>query len=58
MQYDEPVDSTIFDIFIVKDLSSNLKSWNSSEIKKKKMMIVIHNGLSIAMPIIHSYIKI
>jgi len=53
MLYEKPMDSTIFDIFTVKKLSHDLKTWDISEIKKKVMLI--YDGISsIAMPIIHT----
>lgn len=53
MLYKKPVDSKIFDIFIVDNISNSLKSWNISELKKK-VMLIIHDGISIAMPILHT----
>jgi len=53
MLYEKPIDSTIFDIFVVKNLSHSLRTWNVSEIKKKVMLIKI-DGLSIAMSIVHT----
>jgi len=53
MLHEKPMDSTIFDIFIVKKLSHDLKIWDISEIKKKVMLI--YDGISsIAMPTIHT----
>lgn len=51
--YKKPVDSTIFDIYIVKNLSNKLSCWDYLDIKKKIMLIEHENNL-IAMPIIHT----
>lgn len=51
--YTNPVDSTLFNICIVNHLSENLKYWNDFEIEKK-IMLITHNHLLIAMPLINS----
>lgn len=51
--YEEPIDSAILEIFEVQNLSSLIKSWPMSDLKKK-MMVLNHNNKNIAMPIIHS----
>lgn len=51
--YINPIDSTLLDIFEVKNLSKNIYHWEISSIKKK-MMTLKHDGKLIAMPIIHS----
>jgi hypothetical protein len=49
----DPINSTIIEIFEIKNLSDQLKHWAISNIKKK-MMIFHHSGKKIAMPIIHT----
>lgn len=49
----DPINSTIIEIFEIKNLSDQLKHWAISDIKKK-MMIFHHSGKKIAMPIIHT----
>jgi len=53
MLYEKPMDSTKFDIFIVKNLSDDLKIWDISEIKKK-VMLIYDGKSSKSMPIIHT----
>ncbi|KAF0729642.1 SWIM-type domain-containing protein, partial [Aphis craccivora] len=48
--FEDPINSTIIEIFEIKNLSSQLKYWAISDIKKK-MMILHHSGKKIAMPI-------
>lgn len=47
------VDSSLFDIFIVDNLSEELCEWNINNVKKK-VMVVTHNSKSIAFPLINS----
>ncbi|CAI6357848.1 unnamed protein product [Macrosiphum euphorbiae] len=51
--YEKPTDSTEFDIYIVENLSQRLKSYTINNVKKK-IMLIMHNRNSIAMPIIHT----
>lgn len=51
--YTNPVDSTLFNICIVNHLSENLKYWKDFEIENK-IMLITHNNLLIAMPLINS----
>lgn len=51
--YKKPVDSTIFDIYIIEKIDDKLQYWNYLEIKKK-IMVIKHNGILVAMPIIHT----
>jgi len=41
--FEDPINSTIIEIFEIKNLSSQLKYWAISDIKKK-MMILHHSG--------------
>jgi len=54
--YMKPLDSTLLDIFEVKNLSKNMHYWPICDIKKK-IMILKHGGKLIAMPIIHSTVE-
>ncbi|KAF0732693.1 Uncharacterized protein FWK35_00028767 [Aphis craccivora] len=51
--FEKPVDSKIFNIFIVQNLSENLKCFEDCEIHKK-MLFLVHNENSIVMPIVHT----
>lgn len=51
--YTIPLDSTLLDIFEVKNLSRNIHYWDVCDIKKK-IMVLKHGGKLIAMPIIHT----
>lgn len=51
--YKNPIDSKLFNIFIVDSPSKNLKYWNYFEINKK-VMLLTHNNVLIAMPLIHT----
>lgn len=51
--YMKPLDSTMLDIFEVKNLSKKIHYWDIYSIKKK-MIVLKHDGKLIAMPIIHS----
>jgi len=47
-------DSTEFDIYIVRNITQSLKICTINNIKKIIIMLIVHNGNSIAMPIIHT----
>lgn len=51
--YNEPIESSILNVYQVNNLSNRIESWNISEIHKK-MMILKYDSQLIAMPIIHS----
>lgn len=51
--YEKPVDSTIFNIFVVNNLSEQLRCWEDCEIHKK-LLFLKHSGNLIVMPIIHT----
>lgn len=51
--FEKPVDSKIFNIFTVQNLSENLKCFEDCDIHKK-MLFLVHNGQSIVMPIVHT----
>lgn len=51
--YKNPIDSKLLNIFIVDSPSKNLKHWNYFEISKK-VMLLTHNNILIAMPLIHT----
>lgn len=51
--YTEPINSPILDVFVLENLSLNLDSGKVSDIKKKMMVLELHN-VFIAMPIIHT----
>jgi hypothetical protein len=53
--FDDPIDSTIFDIVIVKNKAKKNKLLTYHKYKKKKMMIFNHNNWKlVAKPIIHT----
>lgn len=51
--YEKPVNSKLFDIYIVYNLLEELECWNDNEVKKK-MMVIVHENISVAIPIIHT----
>lgn len=51
--YEKPLSSTIFDIYIVDNLSSEL-SWTPLKNLKKKVMLLENNNQKIIFPILHS----
>jgi len=51
--YNNPVDSSLFDIYLVDQLSEELNELNINNVKKK-VMVVTHNSKSIALPLINS----
>lgn len=51
--YNKPMDSSIFNIFIVRNISDTLKHWILTDIKKK-IMIIQHADQIIAIPLIHT----
>lgn len=51
--FDDPIDSTILDIFLVENLVNKLNYWTIPNIKKK-MMVLKYNGKLVASPIIHT----
>lgn len=51
--YEKPVNSKLFDIYTVYNLLEELECWNDNEVKKK-MMVIIHENISVAIPIIHT----
>jgi len=51
--YEQPISSTILDIYIVKSLSNEL-IWIPLKHVKKKVMLLEKDGQNIALPIIHS----
>jgi len=53
--YEKPVNSKLFDIYIVYNLLEELECWNDNEVKKK-MMVIVHENISVAIPIIHTEI--
>lgn len=54
--YENPINSTILDIFVVQKLSKRINCWTEHNIKKK-MMIFVQDGKYIAMPVIHTDIS-
>lgn len=53
--FDDPIDSTILDIFIVKNIAKKINYWPITSIKKKMMILNNNNnGQLVAMPIIHT----
>jgi len=53
--FSEPIDSSKLDIFLVENLSDNIRSWKISEISKKVMILKNENQF-VAMPILHTTI--
>jgi len=51
--YSNPINSSLFDIFLVDQLSEKLSEWNINNVKKK-VMVVTHNSKSIALSLINS----
>jgi len=51
--YEKPINSSFLDIYIVHNLSEELKYWDEFELKKK-MMVIIKENISVAMPIMHT----
>lgn len=51
--YNKPMDSSIFNIFVVRNISDTLKHWILTDIKKK-IMIIQHADQIIAIPLIHT----
>lgn len=51
--FESPIDSSVFNIFIVNNLSNILKQWKLTDIKKKLMFIQYADEM-ITMPIIHT----
>lgn len=51
--YKNPVNSRLFNILIVNNLSKTLKYWNYFEIDKK-VILLTHEDLLIAMPVMHT----
>ncbi|XP_022164968.1 uncharacterized protein LOC111029998 isoform X1 [Myzus persicae] len=49
----EPINSTILDMYQVKNMSETLNYWNITDIKRK-MMIFNHDKKMIAVPVIHT----
>lgn len=47
------MDSSIFNIFVVRNISDTLKHWILTDIKKK-IMIIQHADQIIAIPLIHT----
>jgi len=51
--FDDPINSSILDIFEINYISKRMKHWSVSQIKKK-MMVFLQNTKLIAIPIIHT----
>jgi len=51
--FDDPINSSILDIFEINNISKRMKYWSVSQIKKK-MMVFLQNTKLIAIPIIHT----
>lgn len=51
--YNDPINSSMLNIYHVDKMSNTVKSWHVSKIVKK-MMIIEHNNQKIAMTIIHT----
>ncbi|KAF0706952.1 Uncharacterized protein FWK35_00039209 [Aphis craccivora] len=51
--YNDPINSSMLNIYQVGKMSDTIKCWHISKIIKK-MMVIEHNNQKIAMPIIHS----
>lgn len=51
--YEDPIDSSLLDIYEIKCISKNINCWPICKIKKK-MMIFEYDAKLIAMPIIHT----
>lgn len=51
--FESPVNSSIFSIFLVNNLSNTSKQWKLSDIKKK-LMFILYGDEMITMPIIHT----
>lgn len=52
--FNDPIDSTIFNIFIVKNIAKKINYWPIKSIKKKIMILNHNNGQLVAMSIIHT----
>lgn len=52
--FDDPIDSTILDIYTVKNIANKINYWPITSIKKKMMILNHNNGQLVAMPIIHT----
>lgn len=50
--YDEPIQSSYFEKYTVKNLSKNLSTWTINDIKRK-VMLLSFNNISIAIPLLH-----
>jgi len=53
--YETPINSNIFNIYEVNNLSDELTLINLDEIKRKNMIIKLNDGQKIYVPILHSY---
>lgn len=51
--YEQPIDSSMFHIYIVSELDDIYKFWCLKDVKKK-MILLKHKNNNIAMPVIHS----
>lgn len=51
--YDKPINSEKLDIYIVSNLSNNLKCWKITDIHKK-MMLFSYENQQVTFPILHS----
>ncbi|CAI6366430.1 unnamed protein product [Macrosiphum euphorbiae] len=54
--YNNPINSSKLDIWIVQDLSNVLQHWELTDIKSK-MLILVHANKNIAMSILHSNVQ-
>lgn len=54
--YNNPINSSQLDIWIVQDLSNVLQYWELTDIKSK-MLILVHGNKNIAMSILHSNVQ-
>ncbi|KAF0751214.1 Uncharacterized protein FWK35_00016045 [Aphis craccivora] len=51
--YNTPIDSSVFDIYIVEDINKTLNCWKLTDIYKKVMLITF-NTIEVAIPIFHT----
>lgn len=54
--YIKPMDSTILDIYLVDNISTNFQLWNVDKISKKIMILPFKDIYYVALPILHSEI--
>lgn len=51
--YDQPINSSVFNIYIVSELDDNYQYWYLNDVKKK-VILFRHNNNNIVMPVVHS----